>query len=108
MILVHSSTPGKETLTGTYPTLDQLRQDMKMVVKPSLGAVFTLIATPDADDKSILENSVKGGYRLRKCVKDSKQTTAQYVKGIVDKQYAFLHTICKSEAKFKPWCVCNL
>jgi len=106
MILVHSSTPGKETLTGTYPTLDQLRQDLKMVVKPSLGAVFTLIATPDADDKSILlEKSVKGGYRLRKCVKDSKQTTAQYVKGIVDKQYAFLHTICKSEAKFKP---CNL
>ena len=80
-----------------------------MVVKPSLGAVFTLIATPDADDKSILEKSSvnEEEYRLalRKCVKDSKQTTAQYAKEFVDKQYVFLHTICKAEAKLKPWCV---
>ncbi len=66
--------------------------------KQSLGAIFTLIASPDSE-----EIFAERGDRLRKCIKDVKQTTAQFAKDFIDQQYAFLYDICKQEAKYEPW-----
>lgn len=84
--------------TGACPSSNQKITTCNKHVKPSLGAIFTLIATPDSED---IPN--KGGDRHRKCIKDIKQTTAQFAKDFVDQQYTFLYAICKEEAKYTPW-----